>query len=105
MVICLKQSANDLHMVHLMPLSPTISCMMKLVWWNLVLIQVVIEKMPLNKCLSLAIEENLWGLPHVILQTGCPSSSSSNSVKARKGTQSTHHTHSLGKLVTGFILS
>jgi len=30
MVICLKQSANDLHMVHLMPLPPITLCFVKI---------------------------------------------------------------------------
>jgi len=29
-VVCLEQSANDLYMVQLMPLSPTISCSIKI---------------------------------------------------------------------------
>ena len=30
MVICLKQGANDLHMVQLLPLPPTVSCFIKI---------------------------------------------------------------------------
>jgi len=30
MVICLKQGANDLHMVQLLPLPPIVSCFIKI---------------------------------------------------------------------------
>jgi len=53
MVICLEQDANDLYMVQLMPLHPIISCSSKIqnglpFWCRL--IQVVLEKRPLNGC-------------------------------------------------------
>jgi len=47
MVISLERGANDLHMVQLMPLPPIISCFIKIQH-----IQVVLEKRPLNGCLS-----------------------------------------------------
>ena len=53
MVICLERSANSLHMVQLMPLSPHHLCFRKIqnglsFWYQP--IQVVLEKKPVNKC-------------------------------------------------------
>jgi len=53
MVICLERGADDLHLVQLMPLPPIISCFIKIqngfpFWCQL--IQVVMEKRPLNGC-------------------------------------------------------
>ena len=54
MVVCLERGANGLHMVQLMPLPPIISSFIKiqigLIWCRLT--QVVLEKRPLNGCLS-----------------------------------------------------
>jgi len=51
MVICLELSANDLHVLHLMPLPPIILCISKIQngspFWCL-LTQIVLEKRPLN---------------------------------------------------------
>jgi len=47
MVICLVQSANDLHVVQLMPLPPIISCFIKIqngLLFSCWLTQVVLEK-------------------------------------------------------------
>ena len=55
MVICVERGANDLHMVHLMPLPPIISCSSKiqngLPFWCRPT-QIVLEKRPLNGCSS-----------------------------------------------------
>ena len=53
MVICLERSANDLHMVQLMPLPPHHLCYSKIqnglsFWYRPT--QVVLEKRPLNDC-------------------------------------------------------
>jgi len=59
MVICLKQGANDLHMVQLMPVSlrsPLASLKSRMVlpfWCQLT--QAVLEKRPLNGCLPLPL--------------------------------------------------
>jgi len=51
MVICLERGANDLHMVQLMPLSPTIiSCYIKIqnalpLWCRLVLEKEAVKRM------------------------------------------------------------
>jgi len=57
-VICLEWDANDLHMIQLMPLPPIISCLLKsrmfqLFWY--LFTQVVLEKRPLNQCLSVCL--------------------------------------------------
>ena len=58
MVICLEQSANDLHMVQLMPLPPHHLCFSKIQnglsfwYWPT---QVVLEKRPLNDCVCLCV--------------------------------------------------
>jgi len=53
MVICLEQSAIDLHTVYLMPLSLIITCFIKFqnglpLWCHLM--QVILEMWPLNGC-------------------------------------------------------
>ena len=58
MVICLEQSANDLHMVRLMPLPPHHLCFSKIqnglsFWYRPT--QVVLEKRPLNDCVCVDI--------------------------------------------------
>jgi len=53
-VICLKQGANDSHMVQLVSLPPVISCLIKIQIGLTILVplaQVVVEKRPLNGCL------------------------------------------------------
>jgi len=55
MVICLERGANDLHMVHLMPWPPIISCFIKIqngLSFCCQLILVVLEKRLLNGCNS-----------------------------------------------------
>ena len=66
MVICLEQGADCLHMVQLMPLpSQTPSSLaafksrLVLLFWYW-LIQVVLEKRPLNQCGSSSREQELW---------------------------------------------
>jgi len=56
-VFCLEQRANDLHIIQLMPLSPPLSVAslksrMALPFWCQ-LIQIVLEKSPLNECVCL----------------------------------------------------
>ena len=58
MVICLERSANDLHMVWLMPLQPHHLCFSKIqsglsFWYQHT--QVVLEKRPLNDCLCVLV--------------------------------------------------
>ena len=61
MVICLEQSANDLHMVWLMPLPPHRLCFSKIQnglsfwYWPT---QVVLEKTPLNDCVCVCVSRN-----------------------------------------------
>jgi len=53
MVICMEQSANDLHMVQLMPLPPIVSCFIKIqngCAFLVLLTQAVLEKRLLNGC-------------------------------------------------------
>ena len=62
MVICLEQSANDLHMVRLMPLPPDHLCFSKIqnglsFWFRLT--QVVLEKRPLNDCVRVCVPKKL----------------------------------------------
>ena len=57
MDICLERSANDLHMVQLMPLPPHHLCLSKIqnglsFWYRP--IQVVLEKRPLNACVCVS---------------------------------------------------
>ena len=66
MVICLERSANDLHMVRLMPLPPRHLCLGKIqngltFWYRPT--QVVLEKRPLNVCVCLYVRKQLF--------TGC----------------------------------
>ena len=58
MVICLEQSANDLHVAQLMPLPPHHLCFSKIQnglssWYRPT--QVVLEKRPLNDCVCVLI--------------------------------------------------
>ena len=58
MVICLERSANDLHMVRLMPLPPHHLCFSKIqnglsFWYQPT--QVVLEKSPLNGCVCVCV--------------------------------------------------
>ena len=57
MVICLEQSANDLHMVWLMPLPPHHLCFRKSEWLSFWYrpTQVVLEKRPLNDCVCVCV--------------------------------------------------
>jgi len=61
-VISLERGANDLHMVQLMPLPPIISCFSKiqngLPFWCW-LIQIVLEKRPLNVCVCYMFGANV----------------------------------------------
>ena len=59
MVICLERSANDLHMVWLMPLPSRRLCFSKIqnglsFWYRPT--QVVLEKRPLNDCLCVCLK-------------------------------------------------
>ena len=60
MVICLKRSANDLHMIRLMPLPPRHLCFSKIqnglsVWYRPT--QVVLEKRPLKTTVCVCSRE------------------------------------------------
>ena len=64
MVFCLEQSANDLHMVQLMPLTPHHLCLSKIqyglsFWYRPT--QVVLEKRPLKDCVCVCVDMNVIG--------------------------------------------
>ena len=62
MVICLEQSANDLRMVRLLPLSPHHLCFSKIqnglsFWYRPT--QVLLEKRPLNNCVCVCFPDHV----------------------------------------------